>query len=346
MHGFGKYFDGKKPIAYQVSFETRGDYLIISDKNTGEEIARWPTSLIYRDPRQNVVIALAVKNESSYLEIEDHPHGIEQWGTTPLPYKQNLYKISGMLIVLTAIIGAIWLSVPTLAVKIAKQIPYEKERDYAKKFKLKDFPQFQDCQPSPEAQAVFKKFIERVYPAQNSKMKIDVHVVKSDMNNAFTLPGGTILLLSHLIENSSGPEELAGILAHEIAHVKERHVLGMILRTSMFALTFSFFGGDFASVFAIDPSTMLTVATMAFDRQMEFEADQGAVDILKAQEIEIEGFKNFFKRLPSYGSKLEFLSTHPVSENRVKWLNRQKNDTVRPVLDNEEWLLLKTYCQK
>ena len=82
------------------------------------------------------------------------------------------------------------------------------------------------------AGAAFAKIVKRIYPLdeEDRSLPLKVHVLRGGMVNAFAAPGGHIFVLESLLHWNQSPEELAGILAHEIEHVKQRHVTAKMLQ--------------------------------------------------------------------------------------------------------------------
>src|SRR5690606_14150945 len=79
----------------------------------------------------------------------------------------------------------------------------------------------------------------------NSEYDHHIWVVKNDEVNAVTLPGGYVLVYSGLIRFSESPEEVAAVIAHELGHVEERHVVGRLIKEFGLQILFSVLsGGD------------------------------------------------------------------------------------------------------
>ncbi len=146
-----------------------------------------------------------------------------------------------------------------------------------------------------------------------------VVVVKSMNVNAMTFPGGTIIVFSGLINITESPEELAAVLAHEMAHIEKRHVTQKLLKTlgiEVVALVLS--GGDLS---VLSDVVEIVVSTM-FDRSQEREADRHAMDLLIKANINPRAMVRFFRRLMAHegklGEVLEIVSTHPGTESRMR----------------------------
>ncbi|MEM6532781.1 MAG: M48 family metallopeptidase [Myxococcota bacterium] len=146
-------------------------------------------------------------------------------------------------------------------------------------------------------------------------------VIEEDVPNAFALPGGFVTIHSGLIESAESGEEIAGVLAHEIAHVTHRHGVRRIVRSAGIAIAVGLiFGSTDLAVLADYASDL---GSLAYDRDQEREADETAREILTKAGINPRGMATFFKKLlkeedSSSGWFPEFLSTHPDLAERVE----------------------------
>ena len=141
-------------------------------------------------------------------------------------------------------------------------------------------------------------------------------VFESEMINAFTVPGGNILISTGLIGFCDNPEELAAVLAHEMGHVEERHVVSRLLKELGMEILSS---GD---PYVIGEVTRLLTST-SFDRKQEEEADHFAAKLLEASSIEPRILASFFRKLEDEMDNellnhFEIVSTHPNFRTRIR----------------------------
>jgi len=189
--------------------------------------------------------------------------------------------------------------------------------------------------------------VERICLANAiDQSKIKVHIVESSEVNAFALPDAHLVIFSALMSNSHNPEELAGVIAHELAHIELNHVMQKLVKeiglSVLISITTGNGGGDMAK------ETLKVLSSSAFDRNFEREADMKAVDYLNEAEIDPEPFANFLYKL-SHGEHelmqyLTWISTHPESKERAKAIvEYSQNSSIeyKEVLDSNTWQLLK-----
>lgn len=146
-------------------------------------------------------------------------------------------------------------------------------------------------------------------------------VVQNNEINAFAAPGGVVVVYSGLIKQTARPEELAGVLAHEVAHVELRHSLQGLIKKAGFSILLSFAMGDWSGT-AIG-GAISTLTEMKFSRDAETQADEEGLRRLVKANISPQGMPEFFAKLAkkeSVGADLSMLSTHPASQERMKRL--------------------------
>jgi len=169
-------------------------------------------------------------------------------------------------------------------------------------------------------------------------------LVQNDQVNAFAAPGGVVVVYSGLIKQTDSPEELAGVLAHEVAHVELRHSLHGLIKKAGFGILLSFAMGDWSGT--VIGGGISTLTEIKFSRDAETQADEEGLRRLVAARISPHGMPDFFSKLAkkeSGGPDLSMLSTHPESAERMKTLRdeiRQLPAQSYPAL-NLDWKSVK-----
>lgn len=175
---------------------------------------------------------------------------------------------------------------------------------------------------------------------------IKVHVIRKDETNAFVLPNGHLIVYSGLILNAEKPEEIAGVISHEIAHITRNHVMKKLI--SQIGLSVLVAVTDkTGNLETIREATKL-LSTSAFDRTLEKEADIQAVDYLINAKVNPEPLAEFLYKLSieNQGNSkyLTWISTHPDSKERAEYIlsySKDKMSAFKPVLANDTWQQLK-----
>lgn len=197
----------------------------------------------------------------------------------------------------------------------------------------------------PGGQEALDKLVRTIAPGAGP---LHVQVVDIDMVNAAALPGDHILLFEELVSRAAGPEEVAGVLAHEIAHVRNRHVTEAMIRQLTFGLFVTLVGGGTGA-------NLETFLSARYSRSAEAEADEDAIRMLRQAEISPLGAAGFFTRvareeasLGMLGQGLSYISTHPDPAARARRFRESAGAGARwkPPLTRDEWEALADICHR
>jgi len=159
----------------------------------------------------------------------------------------------------------------------------------------------------------------------DAKLPFTIKVIDSDEVNAFALPGGFFYVHRGLVLAADNEAELAGVMAHEIAHVTARHAMenqGKSTAINYGALIGIIFGGPIVSgVLQNGGGILAGLAGMKFSRNAEIEADRLGVQYLYAAGYDPQAMSTMFEKLASQNKKkpgtlLKLFSTHPQSVER------------------------------
>jgi predicted Zn-dependent protease len=161
-----------------------------------------------------------------------------------------------------------------------------------------------------------------------------VVVRKADLN-AFALPGGRIVIMSGLLEKSTTPEDVLGVLAHEIAHVEQRHGMKNISRSIGTLLAVKLLiGAGFEQVEFAETISEITaaLAILSYSRDLEREADEKGTFRLHKNNFSHLGLIRFLKNVlleekrviekKGQSTPHEWFSTHPATDARIKALRK------------------------
>lgn len=159
----------------------------------------------------------------------------------------------------------------------------------------------------------------------DAKVPFTIKVIDSDEVNAFALPGGFFFVNKGLILAADNEAELAGVMAHEIAHVAARHAMenqGKGTLINYGALAGIIFGGPIVSTVLQNGGGILAgLAGLKFTRGAEMEADSLGVQYLYASGYDPTAMSTMFEKLASQNKKKassisKLFSTHPQSLDR------------------------------
>jgi predicted Zn-dependent protease len=185
----------------------------------------------------------------------------------------------------------------------------------------------------------------------DAKVPFTIKVLDTDEVNAFALPGGFFFVNSGLILKADSEAELAGVMAHEIAHVAARHgtkqatrgeiaEVGMIAASIFVPYTMAGYGAMQAA------SALIPIGFLKFSRSMEKEADFLGLQYLYKTGYDPTAFVDFFEKIESMekkkpGTVAKVFSTHPMTDDRIQTAQNEieKILTAKPeyVVDTSEF---------
>jgi len=212
------------------------------------------------------------------------------------------------------------------------------------------FTKDMDVCGNPAGRAALDRLAARVREANPDIPPFTLTVYDTPVVNAFALPGGRIAIFSKLIATADTPEEVAGVLAHEIGHVANRHSEAQLVRAIGLQLLLSLASGgsggdrlgEFASVLAI----------LRYSRDAEREADDYAQKTMSNAAIDPLGLKIFFEKMQKlegggltgiFGDLGDMISTHPLTQERIDAIKPLEGKP-RPILTSQEWQDLRDIC--
>ncbi|HVX66381.1 MAG TPA: M48 family metallopeptidase [Bryobacteraceae bacterium] len=165
----------------------------------------------------------------------------------------------------------------------------------------------------------------------DAKVPFTIKVIDSEEVNAFALPGGFFFVNSGLIMKAESEAELAGVMAHEIAHVAARHGTRQATRgtiANLATIPLIFMGGWTGYGVRQAASVLVPVGFLKFSRGMESEADLLGLEYMYKTGYDPTAFVDFFEKIQTLekrkpGTMAKVFSTHPLTDDRIK--TAQKN---------------------
>jgi len=159
----------------------------------------------------------------------------------------------------------------------------------------------------------------------DAKVPFTIKVLDSEEVNAFALPGGYFFVNSGLILRADSESELAGVMAHEIAHVAARHGTRQATRGELIniaTIPLLFMGGWAGYAVRQGASLAIPMGFLAFTRGMEREADYLGVQYMYKAGYDPTSFVDFFEKIQTMekkkpGSVAKVFSTHPMTDDRI-----------------------------
>src|SRR5436190_846640 len=200
-------------------------------------------------------------------------------------------------------------------------------------------------------QATVDAIVARLIVREPDTYHIRVTIVDDPAVNAFAAPGGRIVVLRGLLERTRTPEELAGVLAHEIQHVYHRHSTQLIVQHMSAGLLVAAVAGDVSTLMAYGLEAARVLGTLRYSRQYETEADVAGLRMLVAARIDPRALISFLQLMApaetGAPTALDYFGSHPAIVERIATLERlaaEVRDTPTPITTGHDWKKLSRSC--
>jgi predicted Zn-dependent protease len=178
-----------------------------------------------------------------------------------------------------------------------------------------------------------------------------VYVVNRPVVNALAVPGGHVVIFHGLLERTSTPEELAGVMAHELQHILRRHTTRAVIQDMGTGLLLMALTGDVTGPLAYGLETARALGELRYSRRAEEEADVEGMKMLLAARVAPAGMITFFGKIQkeegAQPKALTYLSSHPLPAERIarlKALAEAWRGAPEPLLPGEDWPALTKRC--
>lgn len=353
-----QYFDGQSTRSQNARLHLRPDCweIQILPTSDGSEhfsptrFVRWPLDGIHRNE---------TSSQTNTFRFGDFPFQAIECRATDFPqvlmeiypeakfldrhyswlFAQKWKGVAVLAAVLLAIVGAIYfVALPALAVGLAMQLPRSVEIELGKKLAAGVMNDLEIDTARTQLLQNFSKNIDfkTQYPLQFT-------VVRSEEINAFAMPGGKIVVFDSLLRKIETPAALAGLLAHEAAHVERRHSLRAMARSLSGYLFVSVLFGDVNGLLSVLVENGNLLHSLGYSRTLEHEADATALATLADNQLDQNGMVSLFGTLQAATDEaaggnsgaaekaLKFLSTHPLTEDRIEFCKKAAAGQSAPV---------------
>ncbi|HYM30890.1 MAG TPA: M48 family metallopeptidase [Candidatus Cybelea sp.] len=356
-----RYSDGRTAKSRDVRIALNDASLLVHDGN--ETIAMWPLAEIrlVERPLKDGIVRICRREGEERLTFHDAAFYASLRLAAPnlaaTPYEPTPWRTLGIwlgtAVAALAILFAFVL--PHFAEVASAMLPPKLEQRMGNWISEGVIRQLRVIAPGKRPKAIcdaaagsrsLQSLVGRLARHASLRFPLHVRVVDSSMVNAFALPGGQIVVLRGLVDFAQTPNELAGVLAHEIAHVKFRHPTELVIKQSTTGFVIGLIFGDVigATTFA---GMGAAVIGATYTRAAEADADRRGLELLQQAGIDGTAWADLFDRLAkkeeAMPSALSLLANHPPTPLRAE-LIRKASHGGEEALSLADWRALKEIC--
>jgi Zn-dependent protease with chaperone function len=346
------YFDGTSSRRHAVTLGFGGELQIEAD---GHRLAAWPYADIRRADSPSGTLRLSCLSAPvlARLEIRDAAVAAELIARCSrldenLPGQRGIARIVGWSIAAAvSIVGVIWFGVPLAADRLTPLVPqaFERRLGGVADGQVKTLFGGKVCD-NAAGQAAFTRLMTRLREAAGLDPSVQAAVLATPIPNAFALPGGKVYLLNGLLAKAENPDEIAGVLAHELGHLKHRDGTRNLIYNGgtsfLIGLLFGDITGSSALIFA-----SRSLVTASYSREAEQNADTFSIDVMHKLGRPTKAMGELLFRITGKeadkGSSI--LANHPLTEDRLARMTKEDRPASGPpLLTADEWTSLKAIC--
>ncbi|SDR07538.1 Peptidase family M48 [Rhizobiales bacterium GAS191] len=356
------YFDGKTTQRHDVTLDFTEQALVLEED--GVQIAQWPYADIRQEDADDEVMRLTsigapelarieITDKGSIAEIEDRCTALLSRHRNDRRQRRHIV-LWAMAAALSLVAITLWL-MPYLAAELAPLVPRPIERrigDAVYRQALNIFGVEGTCEGGGKNGAPLRA-LETLADKLRGANGLDTGdltlvVIKSKVPNAFALPGKRIVILDGILQASETPDEIAGVLAHEMGHIAHHDGMRTLIESGGMGFVLGTVLGDFAGATAIFFAGKALVQA-SFSREVEAAADTYAIETMRVLGRSPVPLGNLLVRLSASssagGSQPSLLDSHPATPDRLAAMKLSRVlNTGLPILSEIEFKALKLIC--
>ena len=357
------YLDGRTATRHRITLTItpRALQLLLS----GGETRQWPYDQIRQtqgaysgepvrlefgpEPAEAVVIstpALLIAIHKAAPTMAQHFHNPSRRKT------RRRWTLCAALGVLLIVVGLYRWGIPSMAAVATPYIPLAWEESLGRQVVEHLAPDARQCHDPDRLRKLDRVVQVLTATHPGSPYHIRLSVVDAPAINAFAAPGGRVVILRGLLEKTASPEQLAGVLAHELQHVYQRHTTRAILEQTATTFLLTAVSGDLSGGLAWGLEGARTMGSWHYNRTHEREADIEGLRMMKSARLDPAAMLAFYgimqKGAEAHADPPDFLSTHQDMGERLATLIALAGPAPTDgltLLPEEDWKDIRTLCR-
>jgi len=303
---------------------------------------------------ETLLARLEIRDADLIAAIEDRAVTLDRGGAAERRLRRKVVALS--LAAAVSVIATAAFGLPVLASRLIPFVPLSVERKLgdAVDRQIRGAIDTQHLGPAfvcgrgpgeSQGRAALDKLVGELETPAALPVRLHVEVVRRAEPNAVALPGGHVYVYDGLIAKAQTPDELAGVLAHEIGHVAHRDGTRTVLQTAGLSFLFGMMLGDFVGGGAVVIAAR-TVLKSSYSRRVEAAADAYSVNLIGKAGGDPHALAAILSRIGADREQgMKILLDHPETKDRIAAINAAPVPGARaPLLDAADWNALKQIC--
>jgi len=265
------------------------------------------------------------------------------------PGRRGVATIVGWsLAAAVSIVAVVLFGVPLAADRLTPLVPeaFERRLGDVADSQVKTFFDAKACDHAA-GQLAFAKLVTAIREAASLDTSVQSGVLSTPVPNAFALPGGKVYLFNGLLAKADNADEIAGVLAHELGHLKHRDNMRGLIHTGGTSFLIGLLLGDITGGGAVILAAR-SIIDASYSRDAERDADAFATTTMHNLGRSPRPMGEFLVRVTGdKKSAATILDSHPMSEERLARMKQGDRPNTGPdILSAQEWSALKGICKK
>ena len=356
------YFDGVSARRHAVSVRIMPDGLAITRDGDTDLFWTYPEirqtqgnyagEQVRLEKGEPIAETLVIANEDFLVALRQMAPNLGTRFHDP-GIRARRWKLTAAAAVAVVVLGSVmyfW-GVPALANVLAALMPVSWEERLGKSTMGMFVSEENTCSNEPGIAALDTLVDKLGAGIEDSPYTFRVSIADGGMVNAFAAPGGYIVVFQGLLKQSETPDQLAGVIAHEMQHVLQRHSTQALFREISAQVLLSVLSGDTsATPYGIDGAAALV--DLHHQRSHEEEADREGMLLMQRVNADPRGMVEMFEHLQGLDLGLpeavQYLSSHPDTGDRIATLTQMAEavkSTPEPLLSEDQWSALQEACK-
>ncbi|HYC17450.1 MAG TPA: M48 family metallopeptidase [Pseudolabrys sp.] len=360
----GIYFDGITSVRRDVIVELSAAGLQISDRD-GRSRAQWsydeiegldaPDNILRLGRRGSAALErLEIRDSAFAAEIDARSANVDRSGAAQ--QRQSMRVIGWSVVATASLVLFAWFGVPAIAKRLTPLLPVSIENmlgdavnaQVRAMLDIRKAGAAFDCGIAAAeipGRAALDKLVKRLEAVAALPLHLRTNVVRRDEANAMALPGGQVYVFQGLIAKADNPDEVAGVIAHEIGHVAHRDGTKAVLEGGGLSFLFGMLLGDFVGGGAVVLAAK-SILQSSYSREAETAADAYGADLMNKAGGDARALATMLDKIGGATEPgMKILMDHPDTKARVAAINKLASaPPASPFLDASEWAALRKIC--